>query len=469
MIHKFSINNINIVLDVNSGVVHLVDDIVYDILNYYDSNEKLEIDKEKENLNFKKCLIKLKDKYNDIQIKEAYDEIKKLQKNGLLFTDDIYEEIADKLDMPFVVKALCLHVAHDCNMRCKYCFASTGDFKGNRLLMPSQIGKKSIDFVIQNSGNRRNIEIDFFGGEPLMNFDVVKEIVEYAKDEGVKHNKNFRFTITTNGLLLNEEIKQYINNNMYNVVLSLDGRKETNDRMRVTINGKGSYDSIVDKFIDMANSRKQDNYYVRGTFTKNNLDFSKDVLHLADLSFKQISVEPVVTDEKEEYALREEDLPLIYKEYENLANEYIKRRKGDNKFNFFHFMMDLRQGPCAIKRLAGCGSGHEYLAITPEGDIYPCHQFVGEKDFRMGSVLTQEFDKDIMDIFKKSNIYTKPDCKKCWAKFYCSGGCSANAYQYNGNINKPYFLGCELQKKRIECALMIQAALSMDQENDNIK
>ncbi|MBZ4647577.1 MAG: six-Cys-in-45 modification radical protein [Clostridia bacterium] len=449
MMHKFSMNGINIVLDVYSGAVHVVDDIVYEVLDHYIQNSRNDIIKI------------LGNKYSVEQLEEAYNEIAELQEKGLLFTHDPYQEYINFWDKQSVVKALCLHVSHDCNLRCQYCFASTGSFHGDRLLMSSEVGKKAIDFVINNSGKRRNIEIDFFGGEPLMNFNVVKDVVEYAKAQGAKYGKEFRFTITTNGLLLNEEIKKYINENMSNIVLSLDGTKEVNDEMRVRVDGRGCYDDIVPKFIDMADSRGQDNYYVRGTFTRKNLDFAKDVLHLADLGFKQISVEPVVAPESEGYALKEEDLPVLFKEYEKLAIEYLNRKKQQKGFNFFHFMIDLTQGPCVAKRLSGCGSGYEYLAVTPEGDIYPCHQFVGNPDFKMGNVMSGEFNTNIQNSFRKSNVYTKEKCKDCWAKFYCSGGCPANAYQFNGDINEPYSIGCELERKRVQCALMIQAALAL--------
>ena len=323
--------------------------------------------------------------------------------------------------------------------------------------MSAETGKQAIDFVINSSGNRHNIEIDYFGGEPLMNFDVVKEITEYAKEQGKLHDKNFRFTITTNGILLNDEIQDYINKNMSNVVLSIDGTKETNDRVRCRVDGSGSYDSIVPKFKKLAESRNQDNYYVRGTFTAYNVDFAKDVIHLADLGFKQTSVEPVVALYSEDYALTEEHIPQVFAEYEKLAEEYVKRWKEGDWFNFFHFMIDLDQGPCAVKRLSGCGAGHEYLAVAANGDIYPCHQFVGNKDFLMGNVAQGKIDNKIKDYFEKSNIYTKEKCKNCFAKFYCSGGCSANAWNFNGDINKPYELACEFEKKRVECAIAIEA------------
>lgn len=324
-------------------------------------------------------------------------------------------------------------------------------------MMSLEVGKKAIDFLISESGNRKNLEIDFFGGEPMMNFDVVKGIIEYARQKEKEHNKNFRFTLTTNGLLLNDENIKYINENMQNIVLSIDGRKEVNDRMRIRIDGSGCYDDILPKFKYVAESRNQDNYYVRGTFTRENMDFSNDVLHLADEGFRQISVEPVVAAKDSGYDLREEDLPRLFEEYEKLAYEYVKRRKEGNWFNFFHFMIDLTQGPCIVKRLTGCGSGHEYLAVTPEGDIYPCHQFVGNEKFKMGNVKEGVLNRDIQNYFKNSNVYTKKECDSCWAKFYCSGGCAANSYNFHKDINTVYKVGCELEKKRVECALWIKA------------
>ena len=442
----------NIVLDIYSGAVHVVDECLYDMLDYLLEPFTPE----------SKCpdfiVSELKKKYSETEITESYSEICEIVKNGQLFTEDCYEKFANNWNKQSVVKALCLHIAHDCNLRCEYCFAGTGEYNGERGMMSAQTGKKAIDFVIANSGSRKNIEIDYFGGEPLMNFEVVKEITEYAKEQGEKHGKNFRFTVTTNGILLDDEKKKYINENMSNVVLSIDGRKEVNDRMRPRIDGSGTYSSILPKFIDMAESRNQDNYYVRGTFTAYNKDFANDVIHLADLGFKQTSVEPVVAPDDAPYALKNEDLPFLFEQYETLAKEYIKRWKSGNWFNFFHFMIDLNQGPCAIKRLSGCGAGHEYLAVAADGDLYPCHQFVGNKDFLMGNVHDGDINKNIRDYFEKSNIYTKDKCRSCFAKFYCSGGCSANAFNFNGDINKPYELACELEKKRVECAIAIEAA-----------
>jgi len=447
LIHKFNIDNIYIVLDINSGAVHQVDIITYDVLDYYPDSPKEAI------------INKLQNKYNAKEIEEVIEELDQLVNEELLFSKDTYGELTTKINNNKVIKAICLHIAHDCNIRCKYCFASQGDFKGQRSLMSSEVGKKAIDFLIENSGNRRNLEVDFFGGEPLLNFDVVKDIVSYARNIEKENNKNFRFTITTNATLLTDEIMKYINDNMDNIVLSIDGNKNTNDYMRSTKNGKGTYDVILPKIKKMVENRGDKSYYVRGTFTKHNIDFSKDVIHLADQGFKQISVEPVVTDPEQEYALSQEDLPFIFKEYEKLAKEYLQRKNNDIGFNFFHFMIDLFQGPCIQKRLSGCGAGNEYIAITPEGDIYPCHQFVGDLDFNMGSVFESKLNSSIQNNFKEANVLKKDKCSKCWARFYCSGGCHANAYNFNKDILIPYDVGCEMEKKRLECALMIQAQL----------
>ncbi len=451
MIHKYKQLGMNIVMDVYSGAVHIADELIYDMLDYMLEPFIPE--------NACPDYIKngLAGRYLQEDIEEGYAEICGLYKEGQIFSEDCYKSIAENWNKNSVVKALCLHVAHDCNLRCKYCFADTGVFHGNRGLMSAETGRKAIDFVIANSGDRRNIEIDYFGGEPLMNFDIVKEITEYAKEQGKLHDKNFRFTVTTNGVLLNDKIKEYINENMSNVVLSIDGTKETNDRMRCRVDGSGSYDDIVPKFLDIAKSRHQDNYYVRGTFTAYNTDFAKDVIHLADLGFKQTSVEPVVAPQSEDYALTDEHIEKVSEEYDKLTEEYIKRYDEGRGFNFFHFMVDLERGPCAIKRLSGCGAGHEYLAVAANGDIYPCHQFVGNTDFLMGNVRNGKIDREIEQKFEKSNIYTKEKCADCFAKFYCSGGCSANAYNFNGDINKPYELACEFEKKRLECAIAIEA------------
>ena len=416
MIHQYKNNGYNIVLDVNSGSVHVVDDIVYDIIALYENNSE------------DKIIEELKDKYAVEDIKEACLEISELKEAGQLFTEDIYEPYIDSFkDRPTVVKALCLHIAHDCNLACKYCFAEEGEYHGRRALMSFEVGKKALDFLVANSGSRKNLEVDFFGGEPTMNFEVVKQLVEYGRSLEKEHNKNFRFTLTTNGILLNDEILDFANKEMGNIVLSIDGRKEINDLMRPT---------------------------------RNNLDFSEDVLHLADEGFEQISVEPVVAQPTDSYAIREEDLPVIFEQYDKLAKEIIKRKKAGNGFNFFHFMIDLSGGPCVAKRLSGCGSGCEYLAVTPWGDFYPCHQFVGNEDFLMGNVDEGITRNDIRDSFKNCNVYSKEKCKNCFAKFYCSGGCAANSYNFHGNINDAYDVGCEMQKKRIECAIMIRAAMA---------
>lgn len=442
MVYQFEMNGTYIVMDVYSGAVHEVDKVAYDVLGRMDSADGPDA----------AALTELYGQHGREAVDAALSELRELAAEELLFTEDTYASIAENWHKNSVVKAVCLHIAHGCNLQCAYCFAGDGEYQ-SKGMMSTEVGRKAIDFVIEHSANRRNIEVDFFGGEPLLNFEVVKEIVEYAKQQGAQKGKNFRFTITTNGVALDEDKKQYINENMSNIVLSLDGRREVNDRVRKTKAGGGSYDLIVDKFRDMAESRGQDNYYVRGTFTRYNLDFARDVLHLADLGFKQVSVEPVVAAESEPYALREEDLPQIFAEYERLAEEYIRRRKEGEGFNFFHFMVDLSGGPCVVKRLSGCGAGHEYIAVTPDGDIYPCHQFVGDEKMRMGSVMDGSFDEKIKRYFENSNIYTKPSCKDCFAKFYCSGGCPANAYKYCGDINSPLEMTCKLQRKRVECAI----------------
>ena len=454
MLHKFSMNGINVLMDIYSGAVHAVDDVAYDIADLYPE------------MNADELAEKFADKYSREQIDEAVEELKELKDAGMLYTEDEYEGVLEQVkNRAPVVKALCLHVAHDCNLKCRYCFAEEGEYHGKRSLMSAEVGKKAIDFIIANSGKRRNLEVDFFGGEPLMNFDVVKEIVEYGREQEKLHDKNFRFTITTNGILLDDEKQKYINENMHNVVLSLDGRKEVNDYMRPRAGGQGSYDIIVPKFQKLAESRNQTDYYLRGTFTHNNLDFSKDVFHIADdLGFKQVSVEPVVAEATESYAITEDDLDTIFKEYEKLAEQlYIRHKTGEKDFNFFHFMVDLTGGPCIAKRLSGCGSGTEYLAVTPEGDLYPCHQFVGQEEYKIGSVYNGIENTAIREEFANCNVYTKPDCKKCWAKFYCSGGCMANACHYAGDIMGTYEIGCKLQRKRIECAIMIKAKLMLDE------
>lgn len=457
MIHQYINNGYYIVLDVNSGSIHVVDELVYRILECV-KEETFEVfltGKEELTEAFTK-----EGNHTPEEVKEAMEEIEALAKEGLLFTEDIYEEYSGNLkERKTVVKALCLHIAHDCNLACRYCFAEEGEYHGRRALMSFEVGKKALDFLIEHSGSRRNLEVDFFGGEPLMNFEVVKQLVAYGRSREKECNKQFRFTLTTNGVLLNDEIMEFANREMGNVVLSTDGRKEVHDQMRPFRNGSGSYDLILPKFQKFADSRNQDKYYVRGTFTHHNLDFSKDVLHLADLGFKQISVEPVVAPKEADYAIREEDLPKLLEEYDLLAKEMLKREKEGRGFNFFHFMIDLTGGPCVAKRLSGCGSGTEYLAVTPWGDFYPCHQFVGNEDFLLGNVDDGIVRQDICNEFKLCNVYAKEECKKCFAKFYCSGGCAANSYNFKGNINDTYEIGCALQRKRVECAIMIKAAM----------
>ena len=452
MVHQYKNNGRNIVLDVNSGSVHVVDDLAYDAIALYDKKSEEEIVQE------------LKDSYPENDIREVLEDIRALKDAGQLFTEDIYRDyIMDFKKRKTVVKALCLHIAHDCNLACKYCFAEEGEYHGRRALMSFEVGKKALDFLIANSGNRRNLEVDFFGGEPLMNWQVVKDLVAYGREQEKIHDKNFRFTLTTNGILLNDEVQEFVNKEMGNVVLSLDGRKEINDMMRPFRGGQGSYDQIVPKFQKMAESRNQTNYYVRGTFTHYNLDFAKDVLHMADLGFKQISVEPVVAPPEADYAIREEDVPVLCEEYDRLAAEIVRREKAGEHFNFFHFMIDLTGGPCVAKRLSGCGSGTEYLAVTPWGDFYPCHQFVGQEEFLMGNVDDGIVREDIRDEFKTCNVYAKEKCRDCFARFYCSGGCAANSWNFHHSINDVYDIGCELERKRVECAIMIKAALAEDE------
>ena len=451
MIHKFHLNGYYIVLDVNSGGVHVVDELAYNMLDHI--TDPLE----------RECPQGILDlfvpQYSAQQVLETYGELYELYEGGILFSSDDYEQFADRM-VASPIKAMCLHVAHDCNLRCKYCFASTGDFGEGRRLLDFETGKKAIDFLIEKSKGRHNLELDFFGGEPLMNFEVVKQIVEYARSLEQEHNKLFRFTITTNGMLLDDAKIDYINKEMSNVVLSIDGRRGVNDKMRPCINGAGSYNIIMDKYRRLVEKRGHDQYYARGTFTKYNLDFANDVMHLYEEGFDQLSVEPVVSPSDKDYALTEAELPRIFEEYEILAKKIIAIKKQGKSINFFHFMLDLDQGPCAIKRLRGCGCGNEYVAVTPDGDIYPCHQFVGMKEWKMGNLHEGTFDFKLKDYFSQTTVYNKHDCKECWAKFYCSGGCNANNLQYAGDVLKSHKLSCELEKKRLECAIMIKAALA---------
>lgn len=454
MIHKYKLGNYNVVLDVNSGGVHVVDELTYDMLDNVAPPFAPVCPPE--------IVEKLSRFYDPEEIRSCYDEVLEAYQEGILFSPDDYEKYATYA-VASPIKAMCLNIAHDCNLRCKYCFASTGDFGEGRKLMSLETGKQAVDFLLKNSGDRQNLEMDFFGGEPLMNFDVVKQIVEYARSQEPIYQKRFRFTTTTNGMLLTDDIIDFINREMSNVVLSIDGRKEINDRLRVRVDGSGCYDRIVPMYRKLVEKRGDKEYYVRGTYTKYNLDFSEDVFALLDAGFDQISVEPVIADATEPYAITEADLPQIFAEYERLMQRILDYEKTGKKFNFFHFMLDLDQGPCAIKRLRGCGCGNEYVAITPDGDIYPCHQFVGETDYKMGNLSDGTFNRDMKSDFAKTHIYSKPDCRECWARFYCSGGCNANNYQYAGDVHKSHKLSCEIEKKRLECAIVLKA-IRMDRD-----
>ena len=462
MIHQYRNNGYNIVMDIYSGAVHVVDDVCYDVIAEVNRAEEEPTAESLKTPEVKAGLLaKLGGRYEAADIEDALSDVIELTEGNQLFMKDIYEGMVEVVkERKTVVKALCMHIAHDCNLACRYCFAEEGEYHGRRAMMSYEVGKKALDFLIANSGSRRNLEVDFFGGEPLMNWQVVKDLVAYGREQEKKFNKHFRFTVTTNGVLLNDEIQDFINKEMDNVVLSLDGRKEINDKMRPFRNGKGSYDLIVPKFQKLADSRNQERYYIRGTFTRNNLDFSNDILHYADLGFKQMSIEPVVGDETDPYAIREEDLPQIFEEYDKLAKVMIEREKEGKGFNFFHFMIDLKGGPCIYKRLSGCGSGTEYLSVTPWGDLYPCHQFVGQDEFLMGNVDEGITKPEIADEFRSCSVYSKDKCRNCFAKFYCSGGCMANAYNFHGTIHDAYDIGCEMQRKRVECAIMMKAALA---------
>ena len=456
MIHQYKLNGFNIVLDTYSGAVHVVDDLSYEIIALYDKNmEKNEIKE------------KMLNKYKELkeeEIEETFREIDKLIEEGKLFKEDDFKgQNLDLKKRDSVIKALCLHVAHTCNLNCEYCFAGQGKYHGEDALMSFEVGKAALDFLVKNSGTRKNLEVDFFGGEPLVNFDVVKQLVKYARSIEKEAGKNFRFTLTTNGVLLDDDVIDFLNKEMNNVVLSLDGRKEINDAKRKTPNGKGSYDIIVPKFQNFVKKRGDKEYYMRGTFTRNNLDFTKDIFHMLDLGFKELSMEPVVSKPDTEYALREEDLDTIYEQYEILAKEMIKRKREGNPFTFYHYMIDLSGGPCIYKRITGCGSGTEYLAVTPNGDFYPCHQFVGDKNFLMGNVKEGITNNKLRDEFKLCNVYSRKECENCWAKLYCSGGCAANSFHTTGSINGVYEYGCKLFKKRIECAIMVKIAEAMDE------
>ena len=463
MIHQYKLNGYNIVLDTFSNSVHVVDDLAYDIISVYELFSKEEI--------IDTMLEKYKDDktINRQEILDCFDDIDSLIEQKKLFTKDIYEKRAfDFKKRQTVVKALCLHIAHSCNLNCEYCFASQGKYHGKRALMSFEVGKRAIDFLIENSGTRHNLEVDFFGGEPLINFEVVKQIVAYAREQEKKYNKNFRFTLTTNGMLLDDDVIDFANKEMNNVVLSLDGRKEIHDRLRKTIDGRGSYDIIVPKFQKFVKARGDKSYYVRGTFTHDNVEFTKDIFHMADLGFKELSMEPVVCSPDEPYALTEEDLPVLFEQYEILAKEMLKRKKEGRPFTFYHYMIDLTKGPCIYKRISGCGSGTEYMAVTPWGELFPCHQFVGDPKYSMGDIFKGVTNTELRDEFKCCNAYAREDCKDCWAKLYCSGGCAANAYHATGSIKGTYRYGCELFKKRIECAIMMKVAEQVENNKKDV-
>lgn len=453
MIHQYKLNGYNLVLDMASGSVHSVDEVAYDVIALYQSHSREEI----------KSIILEKYKDDKTVTEEdlfcLFSDIEDLIDQGKLFSKDVYEAHAfDLKNRHTDIKALCLHIAHTCNLTCDYCFAKQGNFCGERAVMSFEVGKRAIDFLIENSGTRRNLEVDFFGGEPLMNFEVVKQIVAYARSVEKAHNKNFRFTLTTNGMLIDDDVIAFANKECHNVVLSLDGRKDVHDRLRKTASGKGSYDIIVPKFQKLVASREGKGYYIRGTFTHNNPDFTKDILHMLELGFTELSMEPVVCAPDDPYALTDEDMEIVCRQYEILAEEMIKREKEGKGFTFYHYMIDLTGGPCIYKRISGCGSGTEYFAVTPWGELFPCHQFVGDNAYSMGDIWKGVTNKDMSGQFKLCNAYAREECKDCWAKLYCSGGCAANAYHATGDIRGVYEQGCTLFKKRMECAIMIQAA-----------
>ncbi|QNO15737.1 thioether cross-link-forming SCIFF peptide maturase [Alkalicella caledoniensis] len=449
--YKFTKNDINIVVDIPSGAIHVVDDVTYKILENLEENVAIE------------DLAKKLPQYQESEIQGALSEIEELVEKNLLFTEDVGHSL--KKPSEDIVKALCLHVAHDCNMRCKYCFASSGHFGGQRKLMDIETAKKAVDFILERSGPRRNCEIDFFGGEPLMNFELIKETIAYAREKEKPLNKNIRFTLTTNGLDLTEEVQQFVNEQGMSTVLSLDGRKEVNDNMRKTVDGQGTHDEIVQNYKKFVKGRGNQNYYIRGTFTGENIDFSQDVKHIVDMGFTEVSVEPVVTSDERSYALKDEHLEKLREEYWSLADIYLDYHKKGKPFNFFHFNINLGDGPCAAKRVSGCGAGVEYLSIDPDGNIYPCHQFVGNEEFKMGDLETGLKGQHVKDEFYNSSLLEKDDCLKCWARYYCGGGCHANAHSHNNDLKKPYELGCELQKIRTECSIYIEAAKAISKHS----
>ncbi|MDD6187969.1 MAG: thioether cross-link-forming SCIFF peptide maturase [Clostridiales bacterium] len=450
MIHQYKLNGYNIVIDVYSGSVHSVDEVAYDVIAMFETQSREQV------------IADIMEKYPDLSREDAeacYADVQALKAEGLLFAEDVYSDKADVLKTKNnVIKALCLHVAHTCNLNCDYCFASQGKYQGDRALMSFEVGKRALDFLIENSGTRVNLEVDFFGGEPLMNWDVVKQLVAYGRSREEECHKRFRFTLTTNGILIDDDVIDFCNREMHNVVLSLDGRKEIHDRLRKNMAGEGSYDKIVPKFKKLVESRNGKGYYIRGTFTHNNVDFTEDLFHMADLGFTELSMEPVVCEPSDPYALTEEDLPKLFEQYEILAVDMLRREREGKPITFYHYMIDLAHGPCIYKRISGCGSGTEYLAVTPWGELFPCHQFVGDPKYSMGDIWKGVTNHEMREKFRKCNVYSRPQCDDCWAKLYCSGGCAANAYHAAGDITGVYEYGCKLFKKRMECAIMMKAA-----------
>lgn len=457
MIHCYTLGGLNIVLDTFSGAVHVVDEIAFELIKQYENCDREEL--------IASALDKFSDQATREEIEECLDQIDELRKAGQLFTPDRFQSVAGELKEKTsgVVKALCLHVAHTCNLNCSYCFASQGKYHGERALMSLDVGKRALDFLIENSGTRKNLEVDFFGGEPLMNFDMIRSLVAYAREREKETGKNFRFTLTTNGVLIDDEVIDFANREMHNVVLSLDGRKEVHDRFRVDYHGNGSWESIVPKFQKLVQARGGKGYYMRGTFTHHNPDFVSDIEEMLRLGFTELSMEPVVCSPDDPSALTKEDLPIVLKEYERLAELMMKRRKEGKPFTFYHYMIDLKGGPCIYKRVSGCGSGTEYMAVTPQGDLYPCHQFVGEEAFLLGNIYEGVKNVEMQKKFASCNVYAHPECRDCWAKLYCSGGCAANAYHATGSILGTYEYGCELFRKRMECAIMLEASKAIEE------
>ncbi len=463
MIHQYKLNDYNIVLDTSSGSVHVMDDVAFDIVSLYPEHSSEEITS--------RIMMEHghKDGVDTEEIRACLRDVEELASAGRLFSEDPFGDLAGQAaEEEPVLKALCLHVAHTCNLDCSYCFAAQGRYHGERALMSFEVGKQAIDYLVARSGSRVNLEVDFFGGEPLMNWDVCKQIVAYARSLEKEKGKRFRFTLTTNGMLIDEDVIEFSNREMHNVVLSLDGRKDIHDALRKTADGKGSYDRIIPKFRQLVEARGDREYYMRGTFTHRNPDFTEDLFHMAELGFSALSMEPVVCSPEDPAALTEADLPVLFEQYEILAKEMLVREKAGKPIVFYHYMLDLTGGPCIHKRISGCGSGTEYLAVTPTGELYPCHQFVGEDAFRMGDVWTGITAPSVQKDFRQCNAYARPECRDCWAQLYCSGGCAANAYHATGSVLGVYDYGCRLFKKRLECAIMLQIARSLASDPDTV-